>query len=946
MCIRIGKWLWAGLLVAASVATDGLAQTGTITGRVTDAESGAPLVSAGIEVLSGGGAGGAEVLSDQDGQFRAVNLAPGTYALVVSLIGYETTRVDGVQVRGGQTTTVAIQLVPRALVLNPVIVTASKRQEKALSAPATVAVVEGRSIAERPTLNPVDHLRSTPGVDVITYGLQGANVVTRGFNNVFSGALHVLTDNRLAHVPSLRVNLMHFVAATDDDVERIEVVLGPGSALYGPNTANGVVHILTKSPFTEQGTKVAFAGGERSVVDFRFRTAHVPSDRFGFKISGQYLQGDEWRYDDPAEQEARRQADANPTAFGNALRLLGVPEAEITRRFDQIAKRDFDLKRWTVEGRADWRPAPDASVIFSVGRTAAVSGIELTGLGAAQAKDWGYDYYQVRSSYRRLFAQAYLNTSDAGDTYTLKDGESIVDRSKLFVAQVQHGLSLGERQSFTYGVDFLRTLPESDGTIYGVNEQDNDMSEVGAYLQSETMLSPRLDLVFAGRVDKHSELEDPVFSPRAALVVKPSESHSLRFTYNRAFSTPTALNLFLDKSGGLVRGSLGELGFLSRGQGTTREGFIFRRADGSLTGMRSPFTPLAAGGPRLLLPGTPETLLQFWAAAVNVVALQSARAGRPLSPQLIAYLNSIRPTAAQVGMSVLDPLSPQTPPVPVANAMIPEVPRIKESVTSTFELGYKGILGERFLLAADLWFSQHKDFTSPLIPQTPLLLLNGQQLGAYLVPRLVPVLVQGGLPPAQAQATAQAIAVGMASVPLAVVSSDKVHATGADLMATYRNFGDVDLWGSDLSATLLLSDRWSFGLAGSYVSKDHLRIPLQGVEQIVALNAPQSKGAFTVGYRDVSSGLNGELRVRYTDGFPANSADFRGLECLGVSGTGIEDCVDAFTIVDLTLGYRLRALPGTSIQLAVSNLLDEPFKSFVGTPEIGRLALLRLSWEF
>ena len=106
-----------------------------------------------------------------------------------------------------------------------------------------------------------------PGVDIITEGIQSTNVLVRGFNNIFSGSLHALTDHRLAGVPSLRVNLLHFIPSTDEDIERMEVVLGPGSALYGPNTANGVLHIFTRSPLdsASTGTTVTLGGGERSV---------------------------------------------------------------------------------------------------------------------------------------------------------------------------------------------------------------------------------------------------------------------------------------------------------------------------------------------------------------------------------------------------------------------------------------------------------------------------------------------------------------------------------------------------------------------------------------------------------------------------------------------------------------------------------------------------------
>ena len=101
---------------------------------------------------------------------------------------------------------------------------------------------------------------STPGVDIITQGVQSTNVVVRGFNNIFSGALYTLTDNRMAGVPSLRVNVMHFVPTTDEDLQRMEVVLGPGSALYGPNTANGVLHLTIPVAEAAQPRRIEVQG--------------------------------------------------------------------------------------------------------------------------------------------------------------------------------------------------------------------------------------------------------------------------------------------------------------------------------------------------------------------------------------------------------------------------------------------------------------------------------------------------------------------------------------------------------------------------------------------------------------------------------------------------------------------------------------------------------------
>jgi outer membrane receptor protein involved in Fe transport len=157
---------------------------------------------------------------------------------------------------------------------------------------------------------------------------------------------------------------------------------------------------------------------------------------------------------------------------------------------------------------------------------------------------------------------------------------------------------------------------------------------------------------------------------------------------------------------------------------------------------------------------------------------------------------------------------------------------------------------------------------------------------------------------AQAQATAQALAQGMAQLPGGVVSSTEASVGGADLVVSYRNFGNVDLSGVDLSATALLTDQWQLGVTASFVSDDFFRLPVGDRDTtVVALNAPKRKGSATLGYRNLGMGLNGELRVRYNSEFPANSAGYVGLNC--VDSTLAGECVKSYTLLDLTAGYRL-----------------------------------------
>ena len=922
------------------------AQDGTLTGTLTDAGNGVPISSAGVEVL---GADLAPSLSGGAGQF-SVSLPSGVYSVVVTALGYREFREDGVRISGGETTVLDLSLTSVALQLNPVVVTASRRAESRVDAPNTVHVVGETEIQDRMVVTPVEHLRSAPGVDIIQQGTQSRNIVIRGFNNIFSGSLHFLVDNRIAGVPSLRANLLHFVPQTNEDLERIEVVLGPGSALYGPNTANGVVHMITKSPLTSQGTTVTLGGGGKNVFEGTLRTAHKLSDNFGFKISARQVQGDEWAFTDPVETAARASADANPAAFKAERMARGLSSANADLAFGRVGIRDYegsDFKRQSMNVRADWGLGGDDRIIFDYGMTN-VDGIELTGLGMGQTYGWQYAYYQARMNVDRLFAQVYLNTSDAGDSYLLRDGAPLVDQSRMTVGQLQHGFDLGDgRQDFSYGVDYFLTNPRTAGTINGRNENDDDVKEVGTYLQSKTALGDRLDLILAGRLDTHSRLDHNVFSPRAALVFEPAENHSIRASYNRAFSTPTTLNMFLDISGGPA-GPLAAVGYRVQAQGAGN-GISLHNADGTLSGMR---IPQALGGSGQLMPvGTGPLWLTGVGAANALGIIDAATAG------LLASLN---PSDADISLNMLDAGTGAFGPLNAAAIL--DVKQLKETTSTTFEMGYQGVIDNKVLIAADVWHSRKENFVSPLVFRTPVLYLDATSMIGFLVPRLTQVIMATtGLDAVTAgaaaldQATQLALGPdkavggipGLAETPLAVVSSDQVESSATNLLVSYVNAGDVSYYGADFTLQAFLDDHWTLSSTASLVSDDYFDLTemSNGISPI-ALNAPKLKGTFGLAYRDARAGFNAETRLRLTSGFPAESAGFVGTQCeTGLTGALYEEpCVDAYQLVDVTVGYKV---PGTlaTLQLVVNNLFNTPYRSFVGVPEIGRFMMVQAKYD-
>ena len=905
--VRVGLTVIAlGGLLVLGAQRPALAQQATVSGRVIDAEGGEPLPGVAVDLVTGSGRTVRSTTTGEDGEFRLSNVGQGRYSLLFSSLGYETKRLDRIGVSDVTVSVGTVELISVAFRLNPVVVTVSREQEKALESPASVYTVDREAIEGRPSTTSVDHVLGLPGADVFTTGLGQHNVAARGFNNVFNAALFVLTDNRWASVPSLRVNAYNLIPATNEDIDRVEFVLGPGSALYGPNVDKGVLHIITRSPLDHQGTAVSVTGGEREIFQTAFRHAGLIGENVGYKLSGLYFRGEDWKYDDPAE----------------------------------IIRRDFGQERFQGDVRFDVRLDEQSTLIFNGGTSRLASSIEMTQIGAAQADGWMYSYLQGRFRRGSLFAQAYLNLSDAGDTYTLRDGDAITDNSLLYAAQLQHGLSLGARQRFIYGADFIRTVPRTDGEIMGRNEDDDEVTEVGGYVQSETALSPQFDLVLAGRLDYHSGIDDLLISPRAAIVFKPAPEHNFRLTYNRAFSQPETNMLSLDR---LSLTDLDGLPFPVRARGAPKEGFTFGRDCENSLGqeglcMRSPFSPDVLGQPITTPLPLDATLL--WDALVGIIAAEDPEYG-----ELLAQMAP--PDASQVltEMRRLDPsasLDPHAPPWSDPVTDVADIERMKSSITNSIEVGYKGLIGERLLLGVDVYYSRIEDFMGPLLVETPNVFMERNSLRDYLLAETARL----GLPLGQVDAAV--LASVMSTVPVATVTPEQVgESDAADILLSYRNFPSFDLWGADLGLTFLLGKHLSFSGSYSYVSDNFFTAgELEGPTDL-ALNSPRNKASFSGRYSNERRGWGAELRGRWVESFPVASGVYVGP-------------VKSYTLVDAQLSYTLPISLQTEITLSVLNLLtfcENPdgesvdiFKGrhqeMVGAPGLGRLLLVRVRQSF
>jgi len=854
--------VWS-LILIASLSTGSAEPRGSIHGVVRASESGEPLYLADIRLVgkppsifrwSG--------VSIPTGEFIVDELIPGDYQLTVTYAGRAERTVD-LAVAADDTLNVEIQLPWRVYEINPIVTSSSRREEKVLEAPARVQVINEDEVRSRTVLTPGDHFQGKPAIDVARTGLTQGMVVVRGFNNVFSGATLTMVDHRISHLPSLRYNAFDLIPTSYDDIKQIEVVSGPGSALYGPNSANGVVHIQTLSAFDEQGSRLSLAGGNRDIRLASGRHAQRWGEKVGLKLTAQYQEGEDFPFNDPAEK---------------------LP-------------RDNHNERVSVEGRVDVQPEPGRLLVLSGGWNRS-DAVQLTPLGAAQASGLAYGYGQARMTWGDWFAQTYITQNDAGDSFNLRTGQDFIDTSKLIVGEVQRGWDPHDRVHLTAGVDLLLTRPETAGTIDGRNEDVDNIDEVGGYVHSETGLSKHWSMALALRVDKHNHLEDPVLSPRVALLNEFSPGQKIRVSYNRAFSTPTSTNLFLDVlAGENVFGAAGLDGYDLWAKGVPGSGYEFRRDSmGGIDGLYMQ-VPRELGGSAAHIPAD-ATLM--W----------------PLIQQIAPALGSVpAPSSAQVSsnLRMLDPGSGSF--VSISPEDVRNIDRLEPTITNTIEVGYTSLFGDRLLVTADVYHSRIENFVGPLRIETPNVFMDEASLRDYLL-NYVPA------------GQAEVIAAQISNIPLGTVTPDGA-ADPADLFLTYRNFGLVSLTGLDFATKIHMHACWSLSLNYSYVSDDMFE-DVEGTLD-VALNAPKHKAGAGIEYRSPGQRADAGVRLRFVDGFPVQSGVYSGY-------------VEDYTLADVTASYEV--VKNARLALTVQNMFDHRHQEFIGAPWLGRIAILRLTAAF
>jgi iron complex outermembrane receptor protein len=522
-------------------------ETGTVAGTVTRAEGGSPLSSVSVSVEGSG----QTTVTGTDGKYTLRRVPAGPQRIVFRWLGYRPTQVD-VTVEAGATVTADAGLEAVTISLGEIVVEgASRAPERIVEAPAAISVVPPE-VLQRVSITgqaPLA-LQSVPGVDVVQSGVNDFNINARGFNSSLNRRVLVLQDGRDLAIAFLGAQEWNGLTQPLEDLGRVEMVRGPGSALYGANAFSGVVNITTPTAREALGTKASVAGGELETFRGDLRHASLFADgRFGVRVNAGYNRSDTWSrsrtlFDGSSLQ--KEYGDATDEAVGPVLEARPLNGQTIDPTTGApVGDRD-PLVNGYGSARLDYYANNGSVISLDGGASQVENEIFVTGIGRVQVSKAIKPYVRAAVAADRYNVFAYWNSRTSLDPqYSLQSGLPIEERSDIFHVEGQNNWNfMQDRGRVVYGASFRDTRVNTSGTLMNLANDDRSDNTYSGYAQVEYKIVPQLRLVGAARVDD-GDLFDTQFSPKGAIVFSPNEDHSFRFSVNRAFQTPNYSEFFL-----------------------------------------------------------------------------------------------------------------------------------------------------------------------------------------------------------------------------------------------------------------------------------------------------------------------------------------------------------------------------------------------------------------
>jgi len=267
-----------------------------IDGQVTDAKTGEPLIGALIKIANND----AFVMTDLNGEYTLDTDLKTPFTIEVSF-GKDYQK-DSAYVTDN-IATVNFSLTKFVLeIIDEVVISASRIRENVKETPVTIERLNAKDAIQSSSSSFYDELENLKGIDINTSSLTFKSINTRGFANFSNVRFVQLIDGVDNNSPALNFAVGNLTGLNELDLEKIEILPGASSALYGANAFNGILFMTSKSPFEYKGVSAYLksgvtmqkAAGNNPYYDFGIRLAHKFNKKVATKINFSYMEGTDW----------------------------------------------------------------------------------------------------------------------------------------------------------------------------------------------------------------------------------------------------------------------------------------------------------------------------------------------------------------------------------------------------------------------------------------------------------------------------------------------------------------------------------------------------------------------------------------------------------------------------------------------------------------------------
>ncbi|MCM8884957.1 MAG: TonB-dependent receptor [Candidatus Thiodiazotropha sp.] len=404
--------------------------------------------------------------------------------------------------------------------LNIEVTSVSKKKQRLNEAAAAVYVITQEDIRRSGVTSIPEALRMAPGIHVGRLDANKWAISSRGFNNQFANKLLVLIDGRSVYTPVYSGVYWDAQDTLLEDIDRIEVIRGPGASLWGANAVNGVINIITKpASETQGGLLVAGAGDEEKIIG---------SLRYGSELNdsthGRYylkFNDRDSSYSTTLDDQAGDDWDKVQGGF----------------RFDSLASGS---DQWTFQGDFydaeinqrvnEWKdPNDPANIVFAPFYLSTLIPDEVDVSGWNLLTRWDH----VFSSQSNSTLQLYYD-------FTKRDGRLLGQQYKTLDIDYQHQLQFSKSHDLLWGLGYRYIQYDFNNTFNAEFLHDNRSVDLfSAFVQDEIILIPESLRLILGSKFEHNEFTGFEVQPSARLVWLASERSTIWTSVSRAVRTPS-----------------------------------------------------------------------------------------------------------------------------------------------------------------------------------------------------------------------------------------------------------------------------------------------------------------------------------------------------------------------------------------------------------------------